>query len=281
MHSPLLPASVLLPLLREPNLVVVDATWHMPGTARSGHQDYLAAHIPGAVFLDIDAVCDASIPLPHMLPTARQFAQAMGALGIRHTHHVVVYDQHGLFSAPRAWWMLRAFGHPRVSVLDGGLPAWRAAGGEVTAAPPVISPAEYVVQHPYPQLLANREGVLAALENGAYQIADARSAARFTGAEADPRPGVRPGHIPGSRNVHYRSLLQADGIHLKAPDDLRKAFADAGIAADQPVITTCGSGVTACILALGLEATGNRAWAVYDGSWAEWGGSAGTPVETG
>lgn len=281
MASPLISASDLKSLLGAPHVKLIDATWHMPGTGRSGAADYENGHIPGAVFMDIDAVSDASIPLPHMLPPARSFAEHAGTLGITPDDHVIVYDQHGLFSAPRVWWMFRAFGHAQVSVLDGGLPAWRAIGGPVTDEVPVTAPVEYTINAAYPHLLANIEGIHAALQAHDYQIADARSPSRFSGEEADPRPGVRPGHMPGSRNVHYRTLLKADEIHLKDPEALRETFEKAGIDPLRPVITTCGSGVTACILALGFEMLGNRQWVVYDGSWAEWGGRADTPVETG
>lgn len=251
--------------------VIIDASWHMPSSMRDAALEFAAAHIPGAVFFDLDAVSDKASPYPHMLPPAEAFEQAMRALGVSRDSDVVVYDSMGLFSAPRLWWMLRVFGHERVKVLDGGLPVWKATytceqGGVVPLAGDFK--AEYRAR-----LVATKE------EAGrAVQLCDARSAARFAGAEPEPREGVKSGHIPGAHNVHYASLLEQGQLRTK--DELRALFAQAGIALGEPIVMSCGSGVTACILALALYELGYEDVPVYDGSWAEW-GSLDLPVAVG
>lgn len=272
--SPLISAEALRARLG--GMKVLDASWHLDG--RNARADFAAGHVPGAVFFDLDAASDQDSPLPHMLPSPEAFAAFVGALGIRETDHIVVYDAAGLFSAARVWWMFRVMGAERVQVLDGGLPAWRAADGEIETgpvSPPV--PARFMA-HFTPEDVADIGDVRAALAASA-QVVDARGAARFRGEAAEPRPGVRPGHMPGAINLPYSALLTPEG-QLKRGAALEAAFADTGVDIDRPVTTTCGSGVTAAILSLGLAELG-RGSRLYDGSWSEWGSRADTPVETG
>lgn len=273
--SPLISVDDLAAQLGRPDLRILDASWHLDG--RDARADFERAHLPGAVFFDLEAVSDPSSPLPHMLPTPDDFARSVGALGVAETDAVVVYDTAGLFSAARVWWMLRVMGAVSVRVLDGGLPAWRRRGLPVESGPAAPTPARF---RPVttPAGVADLEAVQDRLAQGE-QVVDARGAPRFRGEAAEPRPGVRPGHMPGAINLPYNRLLKDDGA-MRRGADLARAFADAGVDVDRPVTTTCGSGVTAAVLNLGLAELGRQA-DLYDGSWAEWGGRADTPVQTG
>jgi thiosulfate/3-mercaptopyruvate sulfurtransferase len=264
--------------LGAPGLSVFDATSTYPG----GPQPRFEGHVPGAVVLSLDEVSDRSSALPHMLPPPAQFEAFARAAGVKADGDVVVYDRIGVVSAPRAWWMFKVMGHPRVAVLDGGLPAWAEIGGEVAPGPaPSRAPvAGDFVARPDPRLLADRTRVGAALASGDAQVLDVRSAARFAGGAPEPRPGVRAGHMPGALNAPWTEFVTEDG-RLASDEVLAAAFARSGLAADEPVITSCGSGVTACVAALALETLGRRDWAVYDGSWAEWGSRTDTPVVQG
>ena len=263
--------------LGEPDLRVVDGTWHMPQLGRDARAEYVQAHIPGAVFFDIDRIADRTNALPHMLPTAEAFAAAVGALGIGSGDRVIVYDVRGVVSAARVWWTFRAFGHDRVAVLDGGLRAWKADGRAIEAGEPAPPRREFRATL-RPELVRDLDAVRRNLSTRAEQVLDARSRGRFEGTEPEPRAGLRGGHIPGSLNLPYETLYRPDGT-LLPPDALRSALVTAGVDLDTPVTTTCGSGVTASVLALALHLVGHPRVAVYDGSWTEWAGRPDTPVE--
>jgi thiosulfate/3-mercaptopyruvate sulfurtransferase len=256
---------------------VLDASWYMPADKRDARAEFEAGHIPGAVFYDIDALSDHGTSLPHMLPAPEQFARDAGALGIGDGDMAVVYDGVGIFSAPRVWWALRTMGHDKVAVLDGGLPAWKAASGALESGPARPKPAQFTPR-PNTALFRDFAAVKAALGNT--QILDARGAPRFEGSEAEPRPGLKSGHMPGAANLPYRAVLTSDN-RLKDDAALQKLFAEKGIDLRAPIITSCGSGVTAAILMLALEKLGGRHVAGYYGSWAEWGARNDAPVATG
>ena len=266
--------------LHAPDVRVVDGSWHMPQAKRDPRREFLDAHVPGAVFFDIDAIADRSTSLPHMLPSRTEFANAVGALGIGDGDRVVVYDTRGVVSAARVWWTFRVFGHDGVAVLEGGFPRWRAEGRPVesgaTAPPPRVFSARF-----RPELVRQLDQVRANLVTRREQVVDARSHGRFRGTEPEPRAGLRGGHIPASLNVPYESVYATGVETFLAPDTLRRTFEAAGIDLARPVVTTCGSGITAAALALGLHLAGHRDVAVYDGSWTEWAGRTDTPVEDG
>ncbi|HEY7520089.1 MAG TPA: 3-mercaptopyruvate sulfurtransferase [Methylomirabilota bacterium] len=263
--------------LGEPDLRVVDGTWHMPHLKRDPHAEFLAEHIPGAVFFDIDGIADGATSLPHMLPTAEEFADAVGALGIASHDRVVAYDVRGVVSAARVWWTFRAFGHDRVAVLDGGLRAWKAEGRPI-AAGESLPPRRKFHAALRLELVRDLEAMRRNLRTRGEQVVDARSRGRFQGTEPEPRAGLRGGHIPGSLNVPYETLYRPDGTLLPA-EALRAAFSQAGVDLGKPITTTCGSGITASVLTLALHVIGRSDVAVYDGSWTEWGGRDDTPVE--
>lgn len=263
--------------LGEPDLRVLDGTWHMPQLRRDARAEFVQAHIPGAAFFDIDRIADPTTSLPHMLPTAAAFAEAVGALGVGEGDRVIVYDVRGVVSAARVWWTFRAFGHDRVAVLDGGLRAWKAEGRPLEAGEPA-PPRRQFHATPRPEVVRDLEAMRRNLRTRAEEVVDARSRGRFEGSEPEPRPGLRGGHIPGSRNLPYETLANPDGT-LLPPDALRAAFVAAGVDLERPITTTCGSGVTASVLALALHLVGHRRVAVYDGSWTEWGGRTDTEIE--
>ncbi|MEM9147182.1 MAG: 3-mercaptopyruvate sulfurtransferase [Pseudomonadota bacterium] len=265
--------------LTSPDIRILDASWHLPDTGRDGRAEYEEGHIPGARFFDIDLLSDRTSSLPHMLPPVEQFVSAVRKMGIGDGHRVIVYDQTGLFSAARAWWMFRHFGHDDVAVLDGGLPKWKAEGGPLEDLAPEPRDRHFTARRDA-SMVRDVTQIAGAVKLGHEQLVDARSPERFAGQEAEPRPGLRAGHIPGARNVHYRSLLN-DDMTMKDPDDLRAVFEAAGVDLARPIVSTCGSGVTACILSLALRRIGHGRNAVYDGSWAEWGAYPDLALETG
>jgi thiosulfate/3-mercaptopyruvate sulfurtransferase len=266
--------------LTSPDIAILDASWHLPTAGRDAKKEFLDGHIPGARFFDIDELSDTASPLPHMLPAPEKFASRMRKMGVGDGKRVIAYDSVGLFSAARCWWMFKVMGHDDVAVLDGGLRKWQAEGRALDDGPPPAAQERHFTARFRATMVKDMAAAAAALESGAAQVADARSGTRFRGEEVEPRPGVRPGHMPGAKNVHYASLLNADGT-LKSPADIVAMFQAAGIDLAKPVITSCGSGVTAAILTLGLTLIGAKDHALYDGSWTEWGGHPDTPVATG
>ncbi len=276
--DPLVSTEWLAQHLGDRDLRVVDATWYLPHLKRDPRAEYLAAHIPGAVFFDIDEIKDSQSPLPHMLPDAREFARAVGTLGIGDGDRVVVYGGRFGIAAARLWWTFRVFGHDRIAVLDGGLAQWRAEGRPLEVGKVSPTPGRFTVRF-RPELVRDLEAMRTNLESRREQVVDARSSGRFAGTEPEPRPGLRGGHIPGSHNLPYDRLFRAADGTLLEPEALRRAFADAGVNVDKPVVTTCGSGVSAAVLALALYRLGRRDVPVYDGSWTEWAGRTDTPVE--
>ena len=255
--------------LKDPDLRVLDASWYLPAMARDARAEYQAAHIPGARFFDIDEMSDQRSALPHMAPPTEKFISRMRAMGVGDGHQVVVYDGSGLFSAARVWWTFRLMGKMDVAVLDGGFPKWKAEGREIEDMPPIVRDRHMTVSRQN-QLVKDVTQVAHAAKLGEAEILDARSAPRFRGEAPEPRPGLRSGHIPGSKNVPFGDVLNADGT-MKSPADLKAVFEGAGVDLKKPAITSCGSGVTAAVLSLALERIGHRNHALYDGSWAEWG----------
>jgi thiosulfate/3-mercaptopyruvate sulfurtransferase len=279
--DPLVSTEWLHEHLGDARVKILDASWYLPGDPRDPKADYLAARVPGAVFFEIDAICDTASPLPHMAPSPEQFAIQIGALGISSEDTVAIYDNVGLSSAPRVWWTFRLFGHGKVFVLDGGLPAWRAEGRPLEHGPPQpVQPGDFAVLTPHPELVRSLDQVRAALERMSEQVLDVRPQGRFRGEVAEPRPGLRGGHMPGAVNLPVTALLTPEG--RLAPDaELERAFRGAGVDLGAPIVTSCGSGVAASTAALALARLGHWDAAVYDGSWSEWGARTDTPVVTG
>lgn len=265
--------------INDPSVRIVDASWHLPAAGRSGADEYAAAHIPGAVFWDIDAIADPSSSLPHMMPDEATFESHMKALGISNDDHVVIYDNVSMMTCARAWWSLRAFGHDRVSLLNGGLVKWLAEDRAVTADATPVPDVGFTATF-NPAMVRSVDDVRANLDSSSAQVLDARSAGRFAGVDPEPRPECRSGHIPGSLNLPFNTLIDPDTSTIRPGNDLTARLSASGIDPDRPVITTCGSGVTACVLALAMHLTGKDDVAIYDGSWTEWGSRTDTPVET-
>ncbi|MEM1362136.1 MAG: 3-mercaptopyruvate sulfurtransferase [Pseudomonadota bacterium] len=265
--------------LSDPDLRLLDGSWHMPAAGRDARAEYEIGHIPGARFFDIEDISDNRSELPHMAPPTEKFISRLRKMGVGDGHQVVVYDGAGLFSAARVWWLFRLMGKTDVAVLDGGFPKWKAEGREIEDLPPMIRDRHMTVQR-QAHLVRDVTQVASASKLKDHEIVDARSRERFTGEADEPRPGMRSGHIPGSKNVHYAALLNPDGT-MKDPEALRSAFEAAGVDLSKPVITSCGSGITASILSLALERIGKTDHALYDGSWSEWGKYDDLKVETG
>ena len=275
----LVPADWLAERLTAHDIRILDASYYLPGDGRNGYDEYRKAHIPGARFFDIDDIAERHSPLPHMLPPVEKFVSRVRKMGIGDGHRVIVYDQQGLFSAARVWWTLRVFGHEDVAVLDGGLPQWLARGHAVDDDEP--DPRErHFTGRSNASMVRDVTQIAGAAKLRDEQIVDARSPGRFRGDEPEPRPGLRAGHIPGSKNVHYASLLNPDGT-MRDIDATRALFEAAGVDLNRPIVTSCGSGVTAAILTLALHRMGHARNALYDGSWVEWGAYPDLAVETG
>lgn len=266
--------------LDAPDLVIIDATWHMPAEGKDARAEYIEEHIPGALFFDIDEIADTKSPFPHMLPPPEKFSSRMRAMGVGDGSRVVVYDRSGIFSAARVWWTFRVMGVQDVSVLNGGLPKWKREGRQLESGEPPVRTARHFTARRNADLVRDVSDIKALLKDKTAEIVDARSPERFAGRAAEPRPGLRAGHIPGAHNVPYGRLFKDDGT-LKSRSELETLFQEAGVDLHKPVVTSCGSGVTASVLALALAQLGHRRTAVYDGSWSEWGADQSLPVETG
>ncbi|HEU4682424.1 MAG TPA: 3-mercaptopyruvate sulfurtransferase [Gemmatimonadales bacterium] len=265
--------------LGRPGLRVVDGSWYLEGSGRDAASEYAAGHIPGAVFFDLDDSSDRNTTLPHMLPSAEAFAVRMGALGLRHSDDLVVYDGSGTnLSAPRVWWMFRTFGHEHVAVLDGGLGKWCREKRPIEQGIVTLPAGQYTARLDS-SAIRTLSAVLTNLGSRVEQLVDTRSPGRFAGTEPEPRRGLRSGHVPGSLNLPFTELVRADGTIL-GPEQLRTRLLGAGVDLSRPVVATCGSGTSACALVLGLHLLGHSQTAVYDGAWAEWGSRADTPIET-
>ncbi|GIK96512.1 MAG: sulfurtransferase [Alphaproteobacteria bacterium] len=264
--------------LSSPDIRIVDATYYLPMQGKDARAEYDERHIPGAVFFDIDEIADSSVDLPHMLPSPEKFSARMRKLGLGDGNRIIVYDGHGMMSAARVWWELRVFGHKDVAILDGGLPKWLAEGRPLEDLPPMPRERHFTARFDH-HLVRDKEQIRENLATGREQVLDARSAGRFDGTEAEIWPGRRSGHIPGSRNLPFTDLLDPAMKTFLPAEIMAERFRAAGIDMNRPVVTTCGSGITACVLAFGLHLIGHKDVAVYDGSWAEWGRPGDTPVE--
>ncbi len=280
--GPLVSTDWLATHLAEPAIRVADASWYLPQAGRNARAEFETGHIPGAVFFDIDALSDQNTALPHMLPDPIAFSSGIRKLGIGDSHFVVFYDGAGIYSAPRALWMMRAMGHSGAAVLDGGFPKWMREGRAVesTVSAKRSIRARHFTAKPDPKIVRDFDSLRDNLQSRAEQVVDARSPSRFRGEETEPRPGVRPGHIPGSTNVYYADVLTPEGT-MRSASELKRLFAERNVNLERPVVTSCGSGVTAALLSLALEVAGAKTTALYDGSWSEWGARADAPIATG
>ena len=278
--DPLVSTKWLADHLHDKNVKVIDATFKMPGILPLPKEDYERAHIPGAVFFDVDAVSDHANPLPHMFPSAEQFGRDVGALGVSNADTVVIYDSGGWVAAPRVWWMFLAFGHDKVRILDGGLKKWMAEGHPVQGGNKMIKPATFKATFDA-RRVRSIEQMVANVASRAEQVIDARAKERFEGSVPEPRPGLRVGHIPGARSLPYNLLIDTASGTMKPLDQLRAAFTIAGVDLQKPVATSCGSGVSAAVLTLALYRLGVENPALYDGSWSDWGVQDGPPIATG
>ena len=276
---PLVSTDWLAERLGRSDLKILDASWYMPAQNRDAQAEYAAAHIPGATFFDIDRIADTESSLPHMLPAPADFGAAVGALGIGNEDEIVIYDGAGIFAAPRVWWTFRVFGHSRVAVLDGGLPKWQREGRPLEAGTPTPTPKNFRAS-PRPKLVRDAAAMRENIATQKELVLDARSEGRFKGSEPEPRPGLKGGHIPQSRNLPFQALIDPANGTMKPADELRALVAGAGVTAKQRVTASCGSGLTAAILAFGLYLTGRDDAAIYDGSWSEWGALPDAPIET-
>jgi thiosulfate/3-mercaptopyruvate sulfurtransferase len=266
--------------IEAPDIVIIDGSWHMPNEGRDARADYLEEHIPGAIFFDIDEIADTKSPLPHMLPPPEKFSSRMRSMGIGDGSRIVVYDTSGMFSAARVWWTFRVMGFDDVTVLNGGLPKWKREGLPLESGEPTPRSTRHFTSRRNADLVRDVYDMKSIIKDHSAEIIDCRSADRFAGKVAEPRPGVRSGRIPGSINVPYSKLVNADGT-LKSKPELERVFARASVDLGKPIVTSCGSGITASLLALALAEIGHRRTAVYDGSWSEWGADQSLPVETG
>lgn len=274
--KPLICAHDALGLVNEPDVKFVDATWIMPNVPTNAYEAYLLEHIPGAVYFDIDKVADTSINLPHAFPSSDTFENAMGDLGISETDRVIAYDRGNFVASARAWWLFESFGHQNVSVLDGGLPAWKRVDGELTETVPEVTPQSYHATAAGDAVVSHEE-VVAVLSDSSVAIVDARSPGRFNGSEPEPRPGLRGGHIPGSLNMYYGDVLREDGT-MKSSEEVSVLLDSHSVSADQQIVSTCGSGVTAAILLLAIYQFRQDGLRLYDGSWTEWALHPDSPV---
>jgi thiosulfate/3-mercaptopyruvate sulfurtransferase len=266
--------------LDAPDIVIIDASWHMPGDGKDARAEYLETHIPGAIFFDIDEIADTKSNLPHMLPPPEKFSSRMRSMGIGDGSRIVVYDAAGIYSAARVWWTFRVMGVEDVTVLNGGLPKWKREGLPLESGEPRLRSARHFTSRRNADLVRDVSDMKALIKDRSAEIVDARSAERFFGHAQEPRAGLRSGHIPGAHNLPYARLFRQDGT-LKSPAQIEALFSEAGVDLSKPVVASCGSGITASVLALALAEIGHRRTAVYDGSWSEWGADHSLPIETG